>query len=1353
MQRLKKSLAALLAVVMLATSLPVTAMAENLDEIFADEELAAEEIIMEEEAEQSEADADEVIYNLLDMEVTVGSDEEKANDEDLLYFLYDEDGSYTIRLEDNEFFPYEVQFTYNGETWEEWFMHSGDSVEIGGHAFYVVSEHTDPGMLTGLSVKVGDDEIIAWPEEKEFTTEPQMSTFSLLPLREKHLYIDLEGYLPAELSSMSIESLKTLMETEESVAAWAKWGYYDENGDYVYENDDFTVVNEGDTIDLNPGERYRTSFDMELIVGTVDQLNLNNMRYRVDFSVDSVDEMFVAEAATSGDTREVVDVYLAELGQYYLSDDSYRDLLRIVVDPKDWRNEDTYLSLNLNEKYQGLTVSVYEGHYNTEEEIAAAGEAAVEITDQIWAQPDMATEGGYLKNYAYKSGYRDMPEVTVVVKRGENLAMIMPVILYMYRGNMSVEGHYLYAEVDGRREDVWYGRSYSWNDYETTTYTLKQGYSVYDTYYTSLEMYNPADPDNYENNGVEYVKKAVVGYYPSENMIPETAEDIKEALFSDAYDVGSGYAGNFSQPVVFTVIDTNDEIHHYGIQVKEYDGVNSNVTLPEAPTPASQDTYFRMNGAKSLDAYVMPYDADSYYYNGYQTVFLLNEEYDDEIQDWVYNPVTDENIIPRFFTGNKVVMFAGHAGASGVKQVSGETELAFQHGVPVQYSAAAENGADLKNYWVTFLTKQSGPSLFVNATNDESRYVEVPAEAEGESVKIPQREVFLTEEYDNHHDVFFANVGDEDMTGLYVKLENAQNIALDEYWTIGETTTLSAFADLSDRDIEDHYTSYGELKNVAKIRLVPQIVDGVPASGEISGTLIIGYTGEDDVADEEVRIALTGMAGVPKITTESIVDAIKFVPYSSMIQTNNMYGSHDVQFTVINGTLPYGMNLRANGEIYGVPSTTGEFTFTVQAVYYNDPQYSDSKEFTLKILDNTNENVETANSGPQGYPVLDRLPDEVDVATAPEAGFVFRSEGEFNDFVSFYLDGQKLVKDQDFDAEEGSTKITIRAQTFNNIGNGNHTIAAEFRQNGKEDGLMKRSAQNVTVKGATGFVGGGGSSGVAKYSVAIEQADNGTVTSTPKRAEAGDVVKLTITPDEGYVLKSISVMDTKGNEIELTESEGAYLFTMPNRKVEIVPVFVPAQTEEPVIPVEGLPFVDVKEADWFAEGVKYVYEKGLMVGVSADRYAPEQLITDAMVVMVLAKLDNVALENYTENKYSDIMDGQWYTNAAIWAMEIGMLSEGSFSAEPPTTRAELAVALVKYLKQAGVDCKLKEKIVFADADEMSEETLEAFQILYQLGVFAGVGDNCMEPDGATTRAQLAVVLRRVAECVAAAEAE
>ncbi len=96
----------------------------------------------------------------------------------------------------------------------------------------------------------------------------------------------------------------------------------------------------------------------------------------------------------------------------------------------------------------------------------------------------------------------------------------------------------------------------------------------------------------------------------------------------------------------------------------------------------------------------MPYNADSYYFNGYQTLFMLNAEYNDGNR--VYTPVSAQKIVPIFDVGNGVQIFAGANGASATKQISEETEIDFTSGKAVQYSAAAENGKNLKNYWVTF---------------------------------------------------------------------------------------------------------------------------------------------------------------------------------------------------------------------------------------------------------------------------------------------------------------------------------------------------------------------------------------------------------------------------------------------------------------------------------------------------------------------------------------------------------------------------------------------------------------------------------------------------------------------------
>ncbi|MFQ9411710.1 MAG: S-layer homology domain-containing protein [Evtepia gabavorous] len=55
-----------------------------------------------------------------------------------------------------------------------------------------------------------------------------------------------------------------------------------------------------------------------------------------------------------------------------------------------------------------------------------------------------------------------------------------------------------------------------------------------------------------------------------------------------------------------------------------------------------------------------------------------------------------------------------------------------------------------------------------------------------------------------------------------------------------------------------------------------------------------------------------------------------------------------------------------------------------------------------------------------------------------------------------------------------------------------------------------------------------------------------------------------------------------------------------------------------------LPFTDVKSGDWFYEAVQYVYDKGMMTGVSADRFAPASTTTRGMIVTILYRLEERA---------------------------------------------------------------------------------------------------------------------------------
>ena len=1229
MRKLKKGLASLLVVVMLLSALPITALAEEGEETSA---------------------PDEVIYNLGTMEVTVGTDEEKAEMAEVPYDLFDADGNYTLNLGPDAFFPYEVQFTCGGDTWTAWFMDADDTVEVGGHMFSVSTYVSDPAALTSFGVTVGGEYIPAYPAEKEFSNEDcDAALMSLLPLKERYLHLDMTGRLPGELKAVDVSYI---LSGDADPAAgnqvvWAKG----------YRSDDYTIIQRDGKIDLSPEYISNNFVDLEMIVGTDDQLDFNNVRYTVDVQITPSNNL-LKFTATAEDGTEVP-VVRASLSEGYFYDqqtDSERDAYLIYINQPYWDGKALLnLSMDLNKAMDDVTATVYLGYYETADDIPSEAE---NVTSQVWGEDASGYLAKYVCQYTNK-GVILPPAFTVVLQRGDAEASVIPFFACTSLRQIYASISYYYAQTADRREHV--DVSYDYDEHTQQEYcVLPAGYSASDTYYIGARVAVPGD-DGYTTTAswgdTTYVKAAYVGSYASDEAARAAgAVDIKGQLFSDPANDG-GYGMVFDSEKAFTIVFEKDGVtrctRYHINQLVEFNGG----TLPEAPQPDSQDTYFQMkrarvvteNSTEYLDCYVMPYKHDSYYYNGYQTVFLLNSD---------GTPVDAGEIVPAFYTGNKVTMYAGLDHASGTEQKSDETAIEFRNGEPIQYSAAAESKGHLKNYWVTFLTQQpGGPSLFVNAANDPDRV----DEASG----LPVREVFLTKEYDYHHDVFFANIGDDDMTGIYVELENAENVALDDYWTVREDApeenhVLSAFKTTDKRDTDGNWTSYGELPNVAKIRLVP----AKGSVGIISGTLVIGYK-NDAGEGEEIRIKLTGTSGTPKITTETIVDGVKYVPYNSVIQTNSMGASDAVSFAVTSGSLPTGVTLYPNGKLYGMPTKAGDYTFTVTALYNGDTSLSDSKTFTITIKENTNNNVDAATD--VGYTVLDRVPDTMTEYTDQ----VFRSEGTYSYFYKFYLDGKELTEGTDFVSEEGSTKITVRAQTFQNAGSGTHTIAAEFRTDKSDTNTVKRAAQNYTLSRSSGNGGSGGGHSKPPIKSPVTQPE------TPK---------------------------TTANI-----------------------------------------FRDINAWDWFYHDVDWAYQNKLMIGVTEDLYKPYNPISPAMVVTVLSRMDKVDLSQYADSSYAEIAVGQWYTAAAAWAKETGLLpEEGSFVGQSLMTRGQMAVMLVKYLKHIGIDCTLtSEPVTFTDAALMTQEENDAFQVLYQFGIFKGVGNYTMDVAGSITRAQLAVLLHRL----------
>ena len=177
-----------------------------------------------------------------------------------------------------------------------------------------------------------------------------------------------------------------------------------------------------------------------------------------------------------------------------------------------------------------------------------------------------------------------------------------------------------------------------------------------------------------------------------------------------------------------------------------------------------------------------------------------------------------------------------------------------------------------------------------------------------------------------------------------------------------------------------------------------------------------------------------------------------------------------------------------------------------------------------------------------------------------------------------------------------------------------------------------------------------------------------------------------------------------------------------------------------------LPFTDVGADAWYRDDVQYVYDKGLMTGMTADRFAPNEGMTRAMLVTVLWRQAGSPVVNYAMD-FSDVAEGAWYAEAVRWAAAggvVGGYGDGRFGPNDPITREQLATILFRHLVGDG-PVELADWLrPYADADQISAHAAPAMQRAVGRGVLKGDGDQ-LDPQGAATRAQVAAMLHRALE--------
>ena len=183
---------------------------------------------------------------------------------------------------------------------------------------------------------------------------------------------------------------------------------------------------------------------------------------------------------------------------------------------------------------------------------------------------------------------------------------------------------------------------------------------------------------------------------------------------------------------------------------------------------------------------------------------------------------------------------------------------------------------------------------------------------------------------------------------------------------------------------------------------------------------------------------------------------------------------------------------------------------------------------------------------------------------------------------------------------------------------------------------------------------------------------------------------------------------------------------------------------EPAGRIHTISYNDVVAGDWFAEAVNYVTLTDLMKG-TGEGFSPNNNLTRAQMATVLYRMAGEP-EGTIENPFSDVADGQWYTDAVVWAAETGITvgtSVDTFHPNENVTREQMATFLYRFAEYESLDPieVTGDLSAFPDADEVSEFATEAMTWAVGQKIIAGVDGN-LAPDGTATRAQVATVLMR-----------
>ena len=197
-----------------------------------------------------------------------------------------------------------------------------------------------------------------------------------------------------------------------------------------------------------------------------------------------------------------------------------------------------------------------------------------------------------------------------------------------------------------------------------------------------------------------------------------------------------------------------------------------------------------------------------------------------------------------------------------------------------------------------------------------------------------------------------------------------------------------------------------------------------------------------------------------------------------------------------------------------------------------------------------------------------------------------------------------------------------------------------------------------------------------------------------------------------------------------------YLETIPMRYAD----------EETVVENVFLPFEDISRVSPYYRAVEYLYEKGIMSGMSEKEFSLNTNMTRAQFAALISRIYGYDPAAYKgEVLYTDVKSGSWYAPYVNWVTESGYMTgmgSGIFAPEQPVTREQMLTILASVGRSRKVGSNTLTQLQTIDRSSISSWAIGGVDYCYTNGLIAEKYMYALAPKNMVKRSEIADVLYR-----------